>query len=213
MASILMRKLGCISDESFIATILAAATVMDAANTFGVDHKTVNAELRARGLPSFTEFRKDHGIVTKRQGEHEWSDDDVVTLRAMLAQGKSAALIGDALGLSKNAVIGKCHRLGILLGQPQHKKPETSPRRSPDAGEAEGSQQAMPAIKRPYDPRRPVVVPSSVRKLEAERLAQATRAADRALVDRAIAEGRITRCEPGHAFGTDLRSWVQGIAS
>jgi GcrA cell cycle regulator len=42
-----------------------------------------------------------------------WTAERVETVRAMRADGFSAGKIGKALGMSRNAVIGKCNRLGI----------------------------------------------------------------------------------------------------
>jgi GcrA cell cycle regulator len=42
-----------------------------------------------------------------------WTSDIVEQLRALAAQGLSARQIGDAVGASRNAVIGKMHRMGI----------------------------------------------------------------------------------------------------
>ena len=44
---------------------------------------------------------------------NDWSDETVARLRALWDEGHSAAEIGRRLGLSKNAVIGKAHRLQL----------------------------------------------------------------------------------------------------
>ena len=44
-----------------------------------------------------------------------WSDTRVALLRRLVAQGLSGAAIGAAMDLTKNAVVGKCRRLGIRL--------------------------------------------------------------------------------------------------
>jgi len=49
----------------------------------------------------------------------EWSDTTITELRGLWAEGHSTAEIGRRLGISKNAVVGKAHRL------------ELSPRPSP----------------------------------------------------------------------------------
>lgn len=47
----------------------------------------------------------------------DWTDERVQSLKDLYAQGLSAARIARALGnISRNAVIGKIHRLGILRG-------------------------------------------------------------------------------------------------
>jgi GcrA cell cycle regulator len=42
-----------------------------------------------------------------------WTDDRIAELTRLWARGDWAAVIGDALGVSKNAVIGKAHRLKL----------------------------------------------------------------------------------------------------
>src|SRR5271166_7201985 len=43
----------------------------------------------------------------------EWSEETIVHLRALWAEGHSTAEIGRRLGVSKNAVVGKAHRLDL----------------------------------------------------------------------------------------------------
>jgi GcrA cell cycle regulator len=43
----------------------------------------------------------------------EWTDDAIARLRALWAEGHSTAEIGRRMGVSKNAVVGKAHRLGL----------------------------------------------------------------------------------------------------
>ena len=42
-----------------------------------------------------------------------WTDAALVDLRRMWDEGRSCSLIAQALGLTRNAVIGKVHRLGL----------------------------------------------------------------------------------------------------
>ena len=44
----------------------------------------------------------------------EWSDEDVETLRRLVSEGLTTAVIGTRLGRSRNAIIGKCHRIGLF---------------------------------------------------------------------------------------------------
>jgi GcrA cell cycle regulator len=55
-----------------------------------------------------------------------WSDDRFQTLKGLIDQGLSARQIGNELGVSRNAVIGKVHRGGLALSRAQgpEKKPE-----------------------------------------------------------------------------------------
>ena len=43
----------------------------------------------------------------------EWSDEQIEQLRALWAEGHSTAEIGRRLGVSKNAVVNKAHRLDL----------------------------------------------------------------------------------------------------
>jgi GcrA cell cycle regulator len=52
-----------------------------------------------------------------------WTDESVEILRTMWLEGRSAREIGDRLGMTRNAVIGKANRLGL-----SHKSKTTPPR-------------------------------------------------------------------------------------
>jgi GcrA cell cycle regulator len=67
----------------------------------------------------------------------EWSDEIIARLRVLWVEGLSTAEIGRRLNVSKNAVVGKAHRLNL------------PPRPSPIRRGAEGS-----ASPRPQAPRR-----------------------------------------------------------
>lgn len=43
----------------------------------------------------------------------EWNEDAIARLRALWAEGHSTAEIGRRMGVSKNAVVGKAHRLNL----------------------------------------------------------------------------------------------------
>jgi GcrA cell cycle regulator len=43
----------------------------------------------------------------------EWNDETIVRLRTLWNEGLSTAEIGRRMGVSKNAVVGKAHRLGL----------------------------------------------------------------------------------------------------
>jgi GcrA cell cycle regulator len=43
----------------------------------------------------------------------EWNDEMIARLRALWAEGHSTAEIGRRMGVSKNAVVGKAHRLNL----------------------------------------------------------------------------------------------------
>jgi hypothetical protein len=70
----------------------------------------------------------------------KWSNEREAILRRMWSKGASASIIGDRLGFTRNAVIGKVHRLGLEAraptfkhshrqsptGRPYHNKPPQS---------------------------------------------------------------------------------------
>lgn len=47
-----------------------------------------------------------------------WDDGRIETLRALWADGQTARDIGEVLGCTRNAVIGKVHRLGLVRDLP-----------------------------------------------------------------------------------------------
>ncbi len=59
----------------------------------------------------------------------EWSEETIVRLRALWSEGLSTAEIGRRLGVSKNAVVGKAHRL-VLPARPSPIKREGGGSRS-----------------------------------------------------------------------------------
>lgn len=68
--------------------------------------------------------------------EFEWTDDRIRKLRQLWSEGHSTAEIGRRMGVSKNAVVGKAHRLD-LPGRPSpvrtggSPRPPRAPRRQP----------------------------------------------------------------------------------
>jgi GcrA cell cycle regulator len=44
----------------------------------------------------------------------EWNDETIARLRTLWNEGMSTAEIGRRMGVSKNAVVGKAHRLGLV---------------------------------------------------------------------------------------------------
>ncbi len=75
----------------------------------------------------------------------EWNSEAIETLRALWAEGHSTAEIGRRMGVSKNAVVGKAHRLNLPA------------RPSPIRREADGgiARPAAPLQRRPPAPRQP----------------------------------------------------------
>lgn len=58
---------------------------------------------------------------------NSWTPEKLATLRALHGEGKSASYIGREIGMSRNAVIGKCYR----LRQSGELPPSLNPPRSP----------------------------------------------------------------------------------
>ena len=81
----------------------------------------------------------------------EWTDDVIGRLKALWLEGHSTAEIGRKMGISKNAVVGKAHRLN-LAGRP-------SPiRRGPP-----GERPRRPVVKRVTGPTLPTMEAPPVR--------------------------------------------------
>ena len=94
-----------------------------------------------------------------------WTDERVETLKRMWAEGQSASQIAKELGgVTRNAVIGKVHRLGLSnrVGGKEEEdegasapapaaaaKPEPAPRPEPAAPRAEAPRPAAPAAAAP----------------------------------------------------------------
>ena len=75
----------------------------------------------------------------------EWTDEIIDRLKALWLEGHSTAEIGRRMGISKNAVVGKAHRL-VLAGRP-------SPiRRGPP-----GERPRRPSVKRVTGPTLPTM--------------------------------------------------------
>ena len=56
----------------------------------------------------------------------EWTPDRISTLIALWNEGLSTSLIGERIGVTKNAVVGKVHRLKLTKrGSPIKQKPKT----------------------------------------------------------------------------------------
>ena len=90
----------------------------------------------------------------------EWTEETIERLRALWAEGLSTAEIGRRMGISKNAVVGKAHRLNLPA------------RPSPIRRDASGAAPRPPAPRRITGPTLPPLATS-----EAAPLAEPTRAA------------------------------------
>ncbi len=86
----------------------------------------------------------------------DWTEEAIERLRALWAEGHSTAEIGRRMGISKNAVVGKAHRLNLPA--------RPSPIRRDGAGEARPQAAPRPARVAAPSPRStlPPVAPAAV---------------------------------------------------
>ena len=69
----------------------------------------------------------------------EWSDDVIGQLRSLWAEGHSTAEIGRRLGVTKNAIVGKAHRLDLpARPSPIRRDPDAAPVRRATVRRVEG---------------------------------------------------------------------------
>jgi GcrA cell cycle regulator len=102
-----------------------------------------------------------------------WTDERIERLRSLWTKGMTASHIADELGgVSRNAVIGKAHRLGLQARpspvkpnepEPKAKKAKeerpasAAPVLTPEAAEAEAEAPATSPVRRLPDPKQPVI--------------------------------------------------------
>ena len=96
-----------------------------------------------------------------------WTDDRVEVLKRMWGEGQSASVIAKELGgVTRNAVIGKVHRLGLSNRTASPAKPvekdkaKAAPAPKPAAKPAEAAPKPAPAAAKPVEPPRPVQLPN-----------------------------------------------------
>jgi GcrA cell cycle regulator len=69
----------------------------------------------------------------------EWSEEIIAQLRALWAEGHSTAEIGRRLGVTKNAIVGKAHRLDLAARpSPIRRDPDAVPERRAVVRRVEG---------------------------------------------------------------------------
>lgn len=92
--------------------------------------------------------------------ESGWSDDRITTLKTLWLEGLSASQIAKQLGgVTRNAVIGKIHRLG-LSGRGQPSKPARLERpAAPRVARRPALTKASATVRSPTPPSRPEPVP------------------------------------------------------
>jgi GcrA cell cycle regulator len=101
--------------------------------------------------------------------EMSWTDERVETLKTMWSEGKSASQIAKELGgVTRNAVIGKVHRLG-LSNRVGGAEPQEEAASAPEVVSEEVVEPVVEAVVapqapvRPAQPREPAVAPPAVR--------------------------------------------------
>lgn len=77
-----------------------------------------------------------------------WTDELIEQLKALWAEGLTTGEIGKRLGISKNAVVGKAHRLG-LKGRPSPIKRDVAAAVAAPAAEGEAAPVAVAPKARP----------------------------------------------------------------
>lgn len=99
-----------------------------------------------------------------------WTDERIDQLKGMWERGLTASQIADELGgVSRNAVIGKAHRLGlqsrpspVKANEAPKKAAAAAPRKPAPAPEAEAPRAAAPTVAAPVAPvRAPVAAPAA----------------------------------------------------
>jgi GcrA cell cycle regulator len=93
----------------------------------------------------------------------DWTEETIARLRALWDEGHSTAEIGRRMGITKNAVVGKAHRLNLPARPSPIRReahaPRATPRRQPTP------RPAQPAFRRPLPapaPRPVVVAPTPI---------------------------------------------------
>ncbi len=106
----------------------------------------------------------------------DWTTEAIERLKALWAEGHSTAEIGRRMGISKNAVVGKAHRLN-LSARPSPIRRDATPRpapvpRAPRPVPAPMQRLVQPQVMRPAAPPAPppqVVAPPVVRSFPVAR--------------------------------------------
>ena len=75
----------------------------------------------------------------------EWNDEAIARIRALWAEGHSTAEIGRRMGVSKNAIVGKAHRLN-LPARPSPIRHSTGEKRPPRATVRRATGPTLPAL-------------------------------------------------------------------
>jgi GcrA cell cycle regulator len=95
-----------------------------------------------------------------------WTDERIATLKKMWEGGSTASQIADELGgVSRNAVIGKAHRLGLKARpspvKPNEDKPEVKPVAPAPAAARPAAKKSAPPVAAPAPSPRPASAPDA----------------------------------------------------
>ena len=87
-------------------------------------------------------------LMRSTNSEFEWTDDTIRELRQLWSEGHSTAEIGRRMGVTKNAVVGKAHRLD-LPARPSPIRTGGSPRPPPRRAGSLSRGLRTPCLSRP----------------------------------------------------------------
>jgi GcrA cell cycle regulator len=96
----------------------------------------------------------------------EWNEETINKLRVLWAEGHSTAEIGRRLGVSKNAVVGKAHRLQLPPRPSPIRRSAEGPQRKPQPRRALGP--TLPTLAASLPPM-PVEMPRPIERAPIER--------------------------------------------
>ncbi|PWR03288.1 GcrA cell cycle regulator [Meridianimarinicoccus roseus] len=112
-----------------------------------------------------------------------WTEERVETLKKMWSEGQSASQIAKELGgVTRNAVIGKVHRLGLSNRTAGTPAPEPQPAEPAPAPRSAAPAQAAPATPEAGPEPEPGTADTAVAEAEADAPAKATPASRRQII-------------------------------
>ena len=88
----------------------------------------------------------------------DWTEDTISRLRALWTEGHSTAEIGRRLGITKNAVVGKAHRLKLAARPSPIRRAAGTPRASREVLPRRVSGPTLPSLATPVEAAPPPAV-------------------------------------------------------